>query len=248
MAQVERSVRVLRTRVLHGPNRWSRLPIVHLRVDLGALEHLPTNLIPGFGERLLATLPGLARHGCSTGRAGGFVGRVRKGTWMGHVVEHVALELQRAVGGQSTRGKTRAAGPDGVYDVIFAFEDEAVGRAAGAAAVDLVNGLIDADGAATEAAEQTVAALRELAVRGRLGPSTQAIVDVADRRHIPWTRLNERNLVQLGWGIHTRRIRATVTSETSLIGAEMARDKDEAAAALERAGLPTPGWRLAATA
>ncbi len=92
-----------------------------------------------------------------------------------------------------------------------------------------------------------MSSLRALAVRGRLGPSTQAIIDVADRRHIPWTRLNERNLVQLGWGVHTRRIRATVTSETSLIGAEMARDKDEAAAALERSGLPTPGWRLAAS-
>ena len=238
-------VRVLRTRVLHGPNRWSRLPVVHLRVDLGGLEHLPTNRIPGFGDRLLMTLPGLARHNCSTGRAGGFVGRVAQGTWMGHVVEHVALELQRAAGGVSTRGKTRAAGPEGVYDIIFAFEDEAVGRAAGAAAVDLVNDLIESDRPAPESAEQTVTDLRALAARGRLGLSTQAIIDVADRRHIPWTRLNERNLIQLGWGVHTRRIRATVTSETRLIGAEMARDKDEAAAALERAGLPTPGWRLA---
>ncbi|HVL52888.1 MAG TPA: acetate--CoA ligase family protein, partial [Vitreimonas sp.] len=221
---------------------------MHLRVDLGALEHLPTNLIAGFGDRLLATLPGLAHHTCSTGRPGGFAGRIVEGTWMGHVVEHVALELQRAVGGRSTRGKTRAAGPEGIYDVIFAFEDEAVGRAAAAAAVDLVNGLIEGQSAATEAAERTVASLRALAERGRLGLSTQAIIDVANRRHIPWTRLNEGNLIQLGWGVHTRRIRATVTSKTTLIGAEMARDKDEAAAALERAGLPTPRWRLAASA
>ena len=244
-AAIDRSVRVLRTRVLHGPNRWSRLPVVHLRVDLGALEQLPTNLITGFGERLMATLPGLARHACSTGRPGGFAGRIVEGTWMGHVVEHVAIELQRAAGGESTRGKTRAAGAEGIYDIIFAYENEAVGRAAGAAAVDLVNALIDGDGPATDAADRTVSSLRALAVRGRLGPSTQTIIDVANRRHIPWTRLNEGNLVQLGWGVHTRRIRATVTSETTLIGAEMARDKDEAAAALERAGLPTPGWRLA---
>ena len=245
---IDRAIRVLRTRVLHGPNRWSRLPIVHLRVDLQALEHLPTNLIDGFGERLLATLPGLHRHACSTGRPGGFAGRIAEGTWMGHVVEHVALELQRAAGARTTRGKTRGAGPEGIYDIIFAYEDEAVGRAAGAAAVELVNGLIDGDGPATEAADQTVESLRALAARGRLGLSTQAIIDVANRRHIPWTRLNERNLIQLGWGVHTRRIRATVTSETSLIGAEMARDKDEAAAALERAGLPTPRWRLATSA
>ncbi len=107
--------------------------------------------------------------------------------------------------------------------------------------------MIDGDVPATDAAERTVASLRALAERGRLGASTQTIIDVANRRHIPWTRLNERNLVQLGWGVHTRRIRATVTSETTLIGAEMARDKDEAAATLERAGLPTPSWRLATT-
>ncbi len=193
----------------------------------------------------MATLPGLGRHTCSTGRPGGFADRLVEGTWMGHVVEHVALELQRAAGGSSTRGKTRAAGPGGVYDVIFGFEDETVGRAAGAAAVDLTNDLIDAHGPAPDAADRMVESLRTLAERARLGPSTQAIVDVAHRRHIPWTRLNERNLVQLGWGVRTRRIRATVTSETSLIGAEMARDKDEAAATLERAGLPVPGWRLA---
>lgn len=238
----------MRTRVLHGPNRWSRLPIVHLRVDLGALDELPTNLIDGFGARLLATLPGLAAHGCATGRAGGFVDRVAEGTWLGHVVEHVALELQRAAGSDVTRGKTRAAGPAGVYDIIFAYEDEAVGRRAGAAALGLVNGLIDAEGPANETADATIAELRTLAERGRLGLSTQAIVDVANRRHIPWTRLNDHNLIQLGWGVHSRRIRATVTSETTLIGAEMARDKDEAAATLERAGLPTPGWRLAASA
>ncbi|MBA2382982.1 MAG: hypothetical protein H0V73_12800, partial [Chloroflexi bacterium] len=159
----DRSIRVLRTRVLHGPNRWSRLPIVHLRVDLGALEQLPTNLIAGFGERLLASLPGLANHACSTGLPGGFVGRMAEGTWLGHVVEHAALELQRAAGGEPTRGKTRAAGPDGIYDIVFAFDDEAVGRAAGAAAVDLVNGLVDGDRPVTEAAEQTVRTLRALA-------------------------------------------------------------------------------------
>ena len=247
LRSIDRCVRVLGTRVLHGPNRWSRLPMVQLRVDLGALEHLPTNLIAGFGERLMETLPGLARHACSTGRPGGFVGRIEEGTWMGHVVEHVALELQRAAGARSTRGKTRAAGPEGIYYVVFAYENEAVGRAAAVAAVDLVNGLVEGQGPASEAVERTFTSLRALAAAGRLGLSTQTIIDVARRRHIPWTRLNEHNLLQLGWGVHTRRIRATVTSETSLIGAEMARDKDEAAATLERAGLPTPGWRLATT-
>jgi len=216
-------------------------------VDIGALEELPSNRIPGFPERLLETLPGLALHTCGSGKAGGFAGRLIEGTWMGHIVEHVALELQRASGGQVTRGKTRAAERPATYDIIFAFDDEAVGVRAAEGAVQLVNSLIAADRAAPEDAERIVAELQALANRGRLGMSTQAIIDVARRRHIPSTRLNERNLIQLGWGIHARRIRATVTSNTSLIGAEMARDKDEAAAAFDRAGVPTPPWRLATT-
>lgn len=247
LAAIDASVHVLRKRIIHGPNAWSRLPIVHLVVDIGALEELPSNLIPGFAERLLETLPGLALHACASGTAGGFAARIVEGTWTGHIVEHVALELQRASGGTATRGKTRAAGPPATYDIIFAFDDERVGSRAADTAIELVNDLIAADRPAPEQAERIVAELRALADRSRLGMSTQAIVDVARRRHIPWTRLDERNFIQLGWGIHARRIRATVTSDTSLIGAEMARDKDEAATALERAGVPTPAWRRATT-
>ncbi|MEJ7696861.1 MAG: hypothetical protein WKF78_09670 [Candidatus Limnocylindrales bacterium] len=221
------TLRILSARALHGPNRWSRLPIIHLLVDLGELEHLPSDRIPGFTARLVESLPGLARHNCSLGRAGGFIQRLETGTWMGHVAEHVALELERRIGGRSTRGKTRSAGPDGHYDIIFAYEDEQVGLAAGRAAVALVNRVIEAEHAEPDHADAVVAELQALADRRRLGLSTQAIVDQARRRHIPWARLNERNLVQLGWGIHARRIRATVTSGTSLIGAELARDKDE---------------------
>ncbi|MBA2700855.1 MAG: cyanophycin synthetase, partial [Chloroflexi bacterium] len=239
------ALRIVASRALRGPNRWSRLPMIHLVVDLGRLEEQPSNRLPGFTDRLLASLPGLDRHTCSYGRPGGFTRRLREGTWMGHVVEHVALELQRLSGGRATRGKTRSAGRQGHYDIVFAYDDEAVGRAAGAAAVTLVNALIETDRSVAREVEAVLTELGVLVEQGRLGISTQAIVDVARRRHIPWTRLNERNLVQLGWGIHTRRIRATVTSETGLIGAETARDKDEACALLERHGLPVPAWRLA---
>ncbi|MBA2372630.1 MAG: cyanophycin synthetase, partial [Chloroflexi bacterium] len=241
------TLRVLRCRVVRGPNRWSRLPIVHLRVDLGELERHPSDRIPGFTDRLVGTLPGLGRHTCSYGRPGGFIRRLEEGTWMGHVTEHVALELQRVSGGRATRGKTRSAGPPGEYDIVFAYDDERVGLAAGRAAVTIVNDLIERDRPAAGDADAVVAELRSLAERGRLGMSTQTIVDQARRRHIPWTRLNDRNLVQLGWGIHARRIRATVTSETSLIGAEIARDKDESCSLLARAGVPVPAWRLVRT-
>ncbi len=220
---------------------------MRLIADIGALEELPSDRIPGFATRLLLTLPGLNLHSCSSGKPGGFAGRLADGTWLGHVVEHVALELQRAIGARVTRGKTRASGSPGTYDIIFAFEDEAVGSRAAYAAVELVNGLIAASNPATDDAERIFSELRALADRGRLGISTQAIVDVARRRHIPWTRLNAANLIQLGWGVNGRRVRATVTSETSLIGAEMAGAKDETAAALDRAGIPTPPWRLASS-
>jgi len=245
---VEGTLRIVRSRTLHGPNRWSRLPVIQLLVDLGELERYPTDRIPGFPERLVASLPTLERHDCAAGRPGGFIERLVGGTWMGHVAEHIALELQRRAGGQSTRGKTRAAGPEGQYYVIFAYDDEVVASAAGRAAVDLVNALVEADGPMSADVEATVARLQALADGRRLGLSTQTILDEADRRHIPWVRLNDRNLVQLGWGVHGRRIRATVTSQTSLIGAEMARDKDETAVLLERAGVPVPAWRLARTA
>lgn len=243
------SVNVLRRRALHGPNRWSRLPVVHLQLDLGELEHHPTHRIPGLVGRLVAAMPGLAEHGCSEGRPGGFLRRLEAGTWMGHVIEHVALESQRQVGSRRTRGKTRAAGAPGIYDVIFAFEDEAVGLAAGAGAVELVNRLIEPapEDEPEDLGAALVERLRVVAERGRLGLSTQAIVDVARRRHIPMRRLDDRNLLQLGWGVHRRLIRATVTSATSLIGAEAARDKDEMGAMLERAGIPTPAWRLVST-
>ncbi|CAN5450735.1 cyanophycin synthetase [soil metagenome] len=243
------TVTTLSRRVLHGPNRWSRLPMIHFRVDLGALDDCPSDRIPGLTEGLMSALPGLLDHGCSEARPGGFESRLRQGTWMGHVVEHVALEFQRSIGARTTRGKTRAAGASGVYDVVFAYEDEAVGLAAGDAAVELVNRLINPQpkDASARLAETLLSELRTLADQGRLGVSTQAIVDVARRRHIPIRRLNDRNLVQLGWGVHARRIRATVTSDTSLIGAEIARDKDEASDLLDRAGIPTPAWRLATT-
>ena len=231
-------LRILQTQVFRGPNYWSYEPCVRMLVDLGALEHWPSNTIPDFNGRLLELLPGVADHSCSLGRRGGFGERLTEGTWLGHVAEHVALELQRESGAHISRGKTRSAGRPGVYNVIYGYAEEQVGIAAGNLAVRLVNDLV------APAADFDFPALLEslilLADRRQFGPSTQAIVDEAVSRDIPWIRLNEQSLVQLGQGKYQQRIRATMTSKTSALAVDIASDKKMTNRLLAAAGLPVP--------
>jgi cyanophycin synthetase len=230
---------VLWTRVYRGPNYWSYAPAVHLQVDLGILEEYPTNLLPGFTDGLLALLPGVGEHSCSRGSRGGFAERLHEGTWLGHVAEHTALELQRQTGAYVGRGKTRGVrGRPGVYDVIYAYADETVGVAAGQLAVRLVNHLVRAEPGFEPVDE--IERLVLLAQRSAFGPSTQALVDEAVSRDIPWMRLNSASLVQLGQGIHAKRIRATMTSQTSSLAVDLAGDKEMTLQLLAAAGLPVP--------
>jgi len=235
-----------------GPNLYSQRPMIRIRLDLGALEDRPTDRLPGFAKTLLALLPGLASHGCSYGEPGGLIRRMREGTWLGHVIEHVAIELQSLAGAGTTRGKTRSVkGEPGVYDILFRYADPVSGMAAGRAAIALVATLLPADLQRVEGLDllgealpndvpAVVAALRKLVTANGLGPSTRALVDEARRRGIPVTRLDAASLVQLGQGSRQRRIRASVTGGTSLIGAELAGNKDAAKALLHDAGLPVP--------
>ncbi len=230
---------IVETRVYRGANVWSYEKAIHLLVDLGVLEEFPTNRIPGFTEHLLTMLPGLREHSCSRGRRGGFVERLEEGTWLGHVTEHVALALQQAVGHDIRRGKTRQVkGVPGHYNVIFGYVDEQVGLAAARLAVRLVNHLVEADPQLDWDDELESFILR--AERTAFGPSTQAIIDEAVSRDIPWIRLNQHSLVQLGQGVHAKRIRATMTSETSAIAVDVASDKDLTTRLLGAAGLPVP--------
>jgi cyanophycin synthetase len=244
------TMQILDARVMRGPSRWSRRPMIRLLVDLGVLELFPSNEIPGFNGRLLAKLPGLLEHSDAIGRRGGLVERLESGTWLGHVAEHVALEFQNLIGHHLTRGKTRSATCEGQYDVLFAYRIESVGLAAGRAAVALVNALVDPTVAnpADVDVDAITANLRALADRDGLGPSTQSIVEEADRRDIPVLRLDEANVVQLGWGVNSRRIRATLTDGASSIATDIAQQKDDAARLLERAGLPVPEWDRARSA
>jgi cyanophycin synthetase len=235
------TLRILETRVLRGANYWSRQPVVRMLVDLGVLEAFPSNQIPGFVEALIDLMPTLEDHACSLNRRGGFLTRLRDGTWAGHVAEHIALEFQNLAGTDVRHGKTRGAGQTGRYNVIYEYGEESVGIEAGRLAVRLVNHLVapdDPDQAFDYPAE--LERLIRQAERQAFGPSTQAIVDEALSRDIPIIRLDRFSLVQLGQGVHQQRIRATMTSRTSGIAVDVASDKDLTNRLLDSAGLPVP--------
>ncbi len=233
-------LRILESRILRGPNYWSRAPVVRMLVDLGSLEQFPSNTIPGFVEGLVAWMPSLEDHACSLNRRGGFLTRLRDGTWAGHVAEHIALELQNLAGTDVRHGKTRGAGSPGQYNVIYEFREEMVGIEAGKLAVRIVNHLVDP---ALDPDLDYIAELERLirlAERQAFGPSTKAIIDEAASRDIPFIRLDRHSLVQLGQGVHQQRIRATMTSRTSGIAVDVASDKNLTNRLLDSAGLPVP--------
>ncbi|HEX6474185.1 MAG TPA: cyanophycin synthetase [Candidatus Limnocylindria bacterium] len=231
-------MKIVETRVYRGPNYWSYDPAIKLVVDLGVLESFPSNTIPGFVEGLLDILPEVGSHSCGTGRPGGFEGRLQEGTWLGHVAEHVALQLQREAGTEVGRGKTRSTGETGRYHVVYSFGEESVGLAAGRLAVRLVNHLVTPEPDFDFRVEFEKLVL--LAERAAFGPSTQAILDEAALRDIPSIRLNEQSLVQLGHGVHQQRIRATMTSQTSSLGVDIASDKKLTNKLLAATGVPVP--------
>jgi cyanophycin synthetase len=239
-------LRIVETQVFRGPSYWSYEPCIRLLVDLGSLEEWPTNRIPGFVDGLLAMLPGVGEHTCSLGKRGGFRERLVEGTWVGHVAEHIALELQRESGAHVYRGKTRGAGETGRYHVIYGYWEERVGVEAGALAVRLVNHLVRPEKDFDFLAE--LERLILLAERRAFGPSTQAILDEAASRDIPFIRLNEYSLVQLGWGRYQQRIRATMTSKTSSLAVDIAGDKDMTRKLLASAGLPVPRGEIVTSA
>ena len=230
-------LRVSRVRPLRGPNYWRLAPVIACDVRLGALEARQTDELPGFNDRLVELLPTLHEHPCSRGAAGGFVDRLREGTQLPHVLEHVALELQTLAGSDVSFGRVVPSGDEGVWWVIVAYEEEAVGVEAMHEAARVVRACLA--GTPLDAGAM-VYDLQRLYENTRLGPSTGSIVEEARRRGIPVRRLNSRSLVQLGLGCNLRRIQATVTDRTSSIAVEIAQDKDETKRVLGNIGLPVP--------
>lgn len=224
---------------MRGPNYWSirRHKLIVMTLDLEELEERPTNLIDGFYERLTAMFPSMYAHRCSEDHEGGFFKRVSEGTWMGHVIEHIALEIQTLAGMEVGFGRTRSYGEHGVYSVVFAYEEEKVGIYAARASVRIAQALVD--GTPYDIAPD-IQEMRETREAERLGPSTGSIIDEAVARGIPWIRLNKYSLCQLGYGANQKRIQATVTSQTSSIGVEIACDKEDTKYLLEQAEVPVP--------
>jgi cyanophycin synthetase len=239
-----KDIEFLRITPLRGPNIWTYRPVIEAWVDIGELEDAPSNQIPGFYERLSAWLPSLIEHRCSVGERGGFLQRVREGTWAGHILEHVTLELQNLAGQRTGFGKARQTSRRGIYRVVVRSRQEQVTRACLAAARDLVMAAINDTAYDVPAVVQR---LRELADSLCLGPSTACIVDAATDRRIPSIRLNEGNLVQLGYGARQRRIWTAETDRTSAIAEGISCDKELTKSLLKSCGVPVPEGRLVAS-
>ena len=235
-------MRILRTLTLRGPNYWSirRQKLVVMRLDLEELSEKPSNELPGFYEGLVNLLPSLVEHFCSPNHRGGFFERVREGTMMGHIVEHVALELQELAGMPVGFGRTRETSTPGIYNVVFEYVEEQAGRYAGRAAVRLCQSIVETGAYPQEELDQDLADLKDLRVNAALGPSTETIVKEADARKIPWMLLSARAMLQLGYGVHQKRIQATLSEYSGILGVELACDKEGTKTILQDAGVPVP--------
>ena len=239
-------MKIEKIQVLRGPNIWSirRKKLIQMRLNLEELEEFPTNKIPGFRERIEELLPSMYSHRCSEGHEGGFFERVEQGTWMGHVIEHIALEIQTLAGMNTGFGRTRETKTPGIYNVVFNYVEENAGIYAAEEAVAIAEALIAAKDYDLDAC---IHKLKEIRENERLGPSTGSIVEEAVARDIPWIRLGKNSLVQLGYGINQQRFQATITGNTSSIAVDIACNKELTKKMLDDAAIPVPTGGLVAT-
>ncbi len=240
---------ILEIRTLRGPNYWSGYwkKLIIMRLDIGGFEKKPSNKVKGFYDRMLEVMPTLENHGCSYGEPGGFLKRVTEGTWAGHIIEHFALELQTLAGMDTGYGRTRETGEKGIYNVVFSYHEEEVGRYAAKASVRLF--LTLAEDKPLDEIKQDIAndvqRMREIREEVRFGPSTGSLVEEAVHRGIPYIRLNDQSLVQLGYGVYQKRIQATTTANTNMIAVDIAGNKHATKKLLGDMGVPVPkGYRI----
>jgi cyanophycin synthetase len=236
-------MKIRKIQVLRGPNVWSnyRKKLIQMRLDLEELEHYPTDRIPGFRDRLQKLIPSLVEHQCSEGKRGGFFLRVELGTWMGHVIEHIALEIQTIAGMDVGYGRTRSTNEEGIYNVVFAYTDEEAGLYAAEAAVRIAEAVIRDE-------EYDLCAdikkMKDICENNCLGPSTKSIVEEAVKRGIPYMRLGNDSMVQLGYGVNQMRFQATMTCKTNTLAVDLACDKQRTKELLGSAAIPVPKGEL----
>ena len=230
-------IQLLRINYLRGPNIWTYRPVLEVWLDLGLLEDHPSHQLSGFTERLTAWLPALVEHHCGVGERGGFLQRLQEGTWCGHVLEHIVIELLNLAGMPTGFGQTRSTSKSGVYRMVFRAREEQVARSALAEGHALIMAAINDQPFDVAAA---VARVRTVVDDRYLGPSTACIVTAAADRSIPHIRLNDGNLVQLGYGAAQRRIWTAETEFTSAIAEGIASDKDLTKSLLKACGVPVP--------
>lgn len=230
-------MKILKIQALRGPNIWSvnRKKLIQMRLDIEDLEERPTNKIDGFGRRLEAMFPTMYEHRCSEGRPGGFFSRIDEGTWMGHVIEHIALEIQTLAGMETGFGRTRETKTSGIYNVVFSYVEENVGLYAAEASVRIAEALINGTEYDLSA---DIRKMREIREEVRLGPSTGSLVEEAVSRDIPWIRLGSNSLIQLGYGVNLVRFQATITQNTSSIAVDIACNKAQTKRLLSMASIP----------
>ena len=240
---LDKSIEILSVKHLRGPNMWTYHPVIEVWVDIGDLEDYPSNLIPGFYERLVKALPSLVEHRCSYGETGGFLKRVEEGTWPAHILEHLTLELQNLAGIPGGFGKARDGDRRGVYKVMVSAINEEVTLTALKYARELYLAIVLDNKDCVALVQNIIGELRDLGDDLLLGPSTACIVNAAEERGIPSIRLSEGNLVQLGYGAKQRRIWTAETDQTSAIAETISRDKDLTKSLLRSAGVPTPEGR-----
>ncbi|RYZ73511.1 MAG: cyanophycin synthetase, partial [Proteobacteria bacterium] len=237
-------MRILKFKTLNGANIYHRRPVMIMTIDLEENAEVSSGTLPGFKDRLVSWLPELKEHRCSPGYPGGFIERLERGTYFAHMIEHIALSLSTAAGIEVGFGKSIYAGKPGVYDVIVRFRSEAGMKLLLETAVELI------DACAKELPfniDERLSAVKEIVTDEKFGPSTQAIVDAAEKRNIPWRRLNDQSLIALGYGSGRKLVQATITGDSRHIGVEIAQDKNLSKTLFENAGLPVPSGTVVTT-
>ncbi|MFZ1460429.1 MAG: cyanophycin synthetase [Ignavibacteria bacterium] len=242
-------MKILELKALRGANYWSNRwkKLIVMRLDIGEYEDRPSDKIPGFTERLNELIPSLKTHTCSYGYEGGFLQRVSEGTWAGHIIEHIALEMQTLAGMETGFGRTRETNDKGIYNVIFSYIEEKAGLYTAGESVKLFEAI--AEGKSIEELKKQLSGniqkLREIRERVRFGPSTGSIIEEAENRGIPHIRLSSQSLVQLGYGVYQKIIQATMTCRTGYIATDIASDKDLSKNLLASMGVPVPkGFKI----